>query len=65
MFSYGNQGKTNNVFYKIIIDLFLTFLLTKVKIHDKVLFVEKISTYYTEAYPSLAEGIGLENRQAG
>ena len=39
-------------------------LLTLVLIHDKLVLVE-MTFYILEVYPSSAEGIGLENRQAG
>ena len=40
-------------------------MLTFFSPHAIVVSVEKIIRLYTEEYPSPAEGIGLENRQAG
>ncbi len=50
-------------YYKEAIFIFLINLLTTIKNHDILFFVE--NNNILEAYPSLAEGIGLENRQAG
>ena len=40
-------------------------ILTSFFNHDILIHVDKTSGKYLEVYPSLAEGIGLENRQAG
>ncbi len=45
---------------------FSKYILTLVSSYDKFIFVDKTTEQHNmEVYPSLAEGIGLENRQAG
>ena len=61
MFCSGYSSTCSTLFHKhpnfvIFISL---FLLTYLKFHVILLLVQM------EEYPSLAEGIGLENRQAG
>jgi hypothetical protein len=49
-----------------LLKFFSKKILTSVSSYDKFIFVDKTAEQYNmEVYPSLAEGIGLENRQAG
>ena len=47
-----------------MLQIYFKKILTLYNIHDKLILVQK-RPYILEVYPSLAEGIGLENRQAG
>ena len=44
---------------------FTVLLLTFILSYGILILVDNTIRHYTEEYPSPAEGIGLENRQAG